>query len=55
MDRLLLIEGRVVMVVAAGLGVAMDVSPVAILVTSIFACLSYAHIDPRRSIDTEPE
>ncbi len=55
MDRLLLIEGRAVAVVAAGLGIALDVSPVAILVTSAFACLGYAHVDPRCPLDTEPE
>ena len=54
MDRLR-IEGRVVAAVAAGLGLALDVSPVAVLVTAIFAGLGYAHVDPRRSIDAEPE
>lgn len=54
MDRLR-IEGRAVAVLAAGLGLVLDVSPAAILVTAIFACLGYAHVDPRSSIDTEPE
>ncbi len=49
------IEGRAVAVVVAGLGIALDVSPAAILVTSFFACLGYAHVDPRSSIDAEPE
>jgi hypothetical protein len=54
MDRLR-IEGRAVAVLVTGLGLALDVSPAAILVTAIFTGLGYAHVDPRSSIDAEPE